>query len=97
MAGMAIPLMVLGIAAIMIVGELLYPGRSWPQVGGWWSRALLLNAVQVGPSGRTTLGVTVNVTPVGSTNPACILWDIKDGCSHEAQGKHEVLESACGS
>ncbi len=48
MAGMAIPLIVLGIAAIMIVCELLYPGRSWPQVGGWWSRALLLNAVQVG-------------------------------------------------
>ncbi len=35
MAAMAIPLMVLGIAAIMIVCELLYPGCSWPQVGGW--------------------------------------------------------------
>ncbi len=48
MAGMAIPLIVLGVAAVMILCELLHPGRSWPQVRGWWTRALLLNGVQVG-------------------------------------------------
>jgi sterol desaturase/sphingolipid hydroxylase (fatty acid hydroxylase superfamily) len=48
MAEMAIPLIVLGVAALMIVCELLLPGRSWPQVRGWWARAVLLNGVQVG-------------------------------------------------
>jgi len=45
---MAIPLIVLTAAILMIVCELLAPGRQWPRVAGWWLRALLLNAIQVG-------------------------------------------------
>jgi sterol desaturase/sphingolipid hydroxylase (fatty acid hydroxylase superfamily) len=33
-------------AAVMIVVELRRPGRSWPQVRGWWARAALLNGFQ---------------------------------------------------
>ncbi len=44
-----IPLTVLGVAVVMIFAELtLRGGRRWPKVAGWWTRALLLNAVQVG-------------------------------------------------
>lgn len=42
----AVPLLVLGTAAVMIVVERLRPGRIWPKVRGWWPRALLLNGVQ---------------------------------------------------
>ncbi len=45
---MVLPLIVIGVAAAMIAVELLHPGRRWPQVAGWWTRALLLNACQVG-------------------------------------------------
>jgi len=45
---MLIFLIVLGAAILMMACELARPGRSWPQVTGWWFRALLLNAVQVG-------------------------------------------------
>jgi sterol desaturase/sphingolipid hydroxylase (fatty acid hydroxylase superfamily) len=45
---MVIPLTVLGVAAVMIVCEVLRPGRSWPQVAGWWLRAALLNGLQIG-------------------------------------------------
>ncbi|MAE65157.1 MAG: desaturase [Phycisphaeraceae bacterium] len=31
----------------MIVVELRAPGRPWPKVAGWWTRAILLNSVQV--------------------------------------------------
>ena len=41
-------LIVLGTAIVMIVAELIRPGRKWPKVAGWWIRALLLNAVQAG-------------------------------------------------
>lgn len=64
-------------------------------VGG--TDVVVLTAKIVGPNTRAALNVTVNVTPVGATNPACILWDIQDSCSHEASGKHDILESACGS
>jgi sterol desaturase/sphingolipid hydroxylase (fatty acid hydroxylase superfamily) len=45
---MLIPLIVLGVAALMMLCELAPPGRRWPQVAGWWLRTALLNAVQVG-------------------------------------------------
>ncbi|OAI51211.1 hypothetical protein AYO44_17180 [Planctomycetaceae bacterium SCGC AG-212-F19] len=32
----------------MMLCELARPGRAWPQVAGWWLRALALNAFQVG-------------------------------------------------
>ena len=39
---------VVGCAILMIAVELATPGRSWPKVAGWWVRAVMLNAVQVG-------------------------------------------------
>jgi sterol desaturase/sphingolipid hydroxylase (fatty acid hydroxylase superfamily) len=45
---MLIPLLVLGVGLVMFACELSRPGRSWPQVAGWWLRAVLLNVVQVG-------------------------------------------------
>ena len=36
------------VAAIVMLGiELVAPGRKWPKVAGWWTRAIALNAVQV--------------------------------------------------
>ena len=32
----------------MMIAERLRPGRLWPKVVGWWPRALLLSAVQIG-------------------------------------------------
>lgn len=43
-----IPRLVIGIGVLMLTIELLRPGRSWPQVAGWWTRAVLLNLCQVG-------------------------------------------------
>jgi sterol desaturase/sphingolipid hydroxylase (fatty acid hydroxylase superfamily) len=45
---MFIPLIVGGVALVMIACEATCPGRSWPHVAGWWLRALILNGVQVG-------------------------------------------------
>jgi len=39
---------VLGAAVLMIIIERKSAGRSWPQVRGWWFRAILLNGFQVG-------------------------------------------------
>lgn len=39
---------VAGTAVLMFGMELLFPGRRWPKVAGWWGRALVLNGVQVG-------------------------------------------------
>ena len=44
---MTIPIIVLAVALIMMVCEGLRPGRSWPQVTGWWLRAALLNGIEV--------------------------------------------------
>lgn len=41
-------LIAIGIGVGMIVIELLAPARKWPQVTGWWARALFFNGVQVG-------------------------------------------------
>ena len=45
---MTITLIVLFIAIVMMAIELAYPAQPWPQVGGWWLRATLLNVFQVG-------------------------------------------------
>lgn len=45
---MWITLVVLGVAVVMMAVETALPGRAWPRVRGWWTRAILLNAVQVG-------------------------------------------------
>jgi sterol desaturase/sphingolipid hydroxylase (fatty acid hydroxylase superfamily) len=44
---LTIPAIVLGVAALMMACEVTRPGRSWPRVAGWWTRAALLNGVQV--------------------------------------------------
>jgi sterol desaturase/sphingolipid hydroxylase (fatty acid hydroxylase superfamily) len=43
---MLVSLIVLGTAIVMILIEVLRPGRAWPQVAGWWLRAALLNGIQ---------------------------------------------------
>lgn len=43
-----IPRLVIAVGAIMLAVELARPGRSWPKVAGWWTRAALLNGCQVG-------------------------------------------------
>jgi sterol desaturase/sphingolipid hydroxylase (fatty acid hydroxylase superfamily) len=45
---MTIFFVVLSFAVVMIVVEKIASGRNWPRVRGWWWRAILLNAVQVG-------------------------------------------------
>lgn len=44
---MAVTLIVLAAALAMMAVEVRGPGRPWPQVAGWWLRALGLNLVQV--------------------------------------------------
>ena len=50
-----IPIIVGVVAALMILCEVLFKGRKWPQVGGWWLRAFFLNAVQVGSAWLATI------------------------------------------
>jgi len=45
---MVIPLIVIAIGVVMLACELAHLGRPWPRVAGWWFRAMLLNACQVG-------------------------------------------------
>src|SRR5437762_12708029 len=45
---MVVTLSVLAVAVLMIVVERLRPGRVWPKGSTWRTRALLLNALQVG-------------------------------------------------
>src|SRR6516225_4127364 len=45
---MLIPLIVIGGGLSMFACELACPGRTWPRVGGWWLRAVLLSSCQVG-------------------------------------------------
>jgi len=44
---MIVPLIVLGVALVMICFERRQPGRNWPRVAGWWWRAALLNCIQI--------------------------------------------------
>jgi sterol desaturase/sphingolipid hydroxylase (fatty acid hydroxylase superfamily) len=45
---MTIFLIVLAFALVMMMVERATTARNWPRVRGWWLRAILLNAVQVG-------------------------------------------------
>lgn len=45
---MIIPAIVGVCAMVMIWVEIRRPGRGWPAVLGWWTRALVFNGVQVG-------------------------------------------------
>jgi sterol desaturase/sphingolipid hydroxylase (fatty acid hydroxylase superfamily) len=42
-----IPRLVLAVGILMLLVELAQPGRRWPKVVGWWTRALLLNCCQI--------------------------------------------------
>jgi sterol desaturase/sphingolipid hydroxylase (fatty acid hydroxylase superfamily) len=42
-----IPRLVLAVGLLMLLAELAQPGRRWPKVAGWWTRALFLNACQI--------------------------------------------------
>lgn len=44
---MEIALVILAAGLVMLVVERAWPGRRWPEVAGWWPRAIALNAVQV--------------------------------------------------
>ena len=48
MRGFIVPTAVLTVALAMMAVETLQAGRRWPNVRGWWLRAILLNSVQVG-------------------------------------------------
>lgn len=41
-----IPLIVLSVAVVMMAFEARWPGRSWPQVAGWWWRVAVFNGAQ---------------------------------------------------
>ncbi|MFZ4773117.1 MAG: sterol desaturase family protein [Chlamydiia bacterium] len=43
---MYIPLIVLITGLLMIAYERTRPGRTWPDVCGWWTRAIFLNSLQ---------------------------------------------------
>jgi sterol desaturase/sphingolipid hydroxylase (fatty acid hydroxylase superfamily) len=43
---MHVPIIVVGVALLMIGYEHVHPGRSWPQVARWWLRVALLNSIQ---------------------------------------------------
>src|SRR6266480_171066 len=45
---MGLVLVVGFVGVLMLIAERWWPGRAWPRVGGWWARALALNACQVG-------------------------------------------------
>lgn len=44
---MLVPIYVLIISLLMIFYETKQPGRSWPEVRGWWLRSAFLNGLQV--------------------------------------------------
>ena len=53
-------------------------------------------ATEVTPGGEpTTRLFSATAMPVDEDNPECIIWDIKDSCSHEAQGDFNVIKSVC--
>lgn len=41
-------LVVIAIGIVMIGYELARPARDWPDVAGWWGRAIFFNGIQVG-------------------------------------------------
>ena len=44
---MTVAIIVLVFATFMLICEALKPGRRWPAVRGWWTRAALINGFQV--------------------------------------------------
>ncbi len=44
---MLIAAVVFALGVVMLLAERVVPGRHWPQVRGWWTRAIALNLVQV--------------------------------------------------
>ena len=61
-----IPLSVLGVGLVMMLFELRNPGRKWPEVSGWYLRAIFLNLLQVGTvilSGKAWDGWMLNHRP----------------------------------
>ncbi len=44
---MSVPIVVAIFAVAMIAIERFWPGRELPSVRGWWTRVVLLDAVQV--------------------------------------------------
>jgi len=68
-------------------------GGSVRCVGG--EDVVVLTAMPSGTRPEERLSINIQVTPVGGDDPDCIIWDIRDGCSHEAQSKHEILAGAC--
>jgi hypothetical protein len=52
-----------------------------------------VSTISGGGSAQTNAFIaTVEPETVGEP---CIIWDIKDSCSHEAQGRFDILESDC--
>lgn len=45
---MLVTVTVLSLALLMMVAERLKPGRVWPTVANWWTRAIALNLAQIG-------------------------------------------------
>lgn len=42
-----IPRLVIAVGLLMLLVELAQPGRRWPNVAGWWARAIFLNGCQI--------------------------------------------------
>lgn len=57
-------LVVAAVAAVMFAVERAAPGRLWPRVRGWWWRALLFNALQIGIVRVTGLLVDPYLAPL---------------------------------
>lgn len=45
---MLIPIIVLCTGLVMMLVEMKHPGRKWPTVANWWTRAIAFNAIQAG-------------------------------------------------
>lgn len=45
---MWVPITVVAVGLVMIIVEIRRPGRDWPDVRGWWGRAIIVNAMQAG-------------------------------------------------
>ncbi|UCH82998.1 MAG: hypothetical protein JSW50_11065 [Candidatus Latescibacterota bacterium] len=56
---------------------------------------VLTGKVQGADEAMSRLGTFEATATEDDDNPECLIWDIKDGCSHEAQGKFDVFVSAC--
>ena len=62
-------------ACVMMIMEIVVPGRRWPSVGGWWVRAIALNLVQAGMV--FVAGATWDRWFAGAS-----LWNLEDILGH---------------